>query len=232
MNKFLRFGLMTFALAFVFSAFAATETKAQGVLNDILNRMDQHNKLLKTLQADIKMAKLNAQLGESDITEGTVKYLPGASEKNIYVRIDWAKPVVEHLAVANGQYVLYRPNLKQAIVGKVDKKEGNAKASGALSFMGMNKAQLKANYDVKYIGQETVTGGIQTWHLELTPKNASSYKSADLWVDGNGMPVQAKVTEKNNDTTTVLLSNLQKNLKISGDTFSIKPPKGTKIVNG
>ncbi len=232
MSKILRFGLIAFVLTFVFNVAAVTETNAQGALQEILNRMDEHNKLLKTLQANIKMDKLNAQLGEHDVTEGAIKYLPGASEKNIYVRIDWEKPIVEHLAVANGQYVLYTPRRQQAIVGKVDKAQGNAKANGALGFMGMNKAQLKANYNVKYIGQENVEGGIPTIHLELTPKNATSYKSADIWIDGNGMPVQAKVTEKNNDSTTILLSRLQKNMKISGSDFTVKPPKGTKIING
>lgn len=231
MNRILRFGFMALALTFVFNAYAVIETKAQ-VLNGILNRMDTHNKLLKTLQADIKMNKINSQLGENDLTVGTIKYIPGANEKNIYVRIDWAKPVVEHLAVANGQYVLYTPRRQQAIVGKVDKAKGTAKANGVLAFMGMNKAQLKANYSVKYIGPENVSGNIPTIHIELIPKNAASYKTADLWIDADGMPIQAKITERNNDSTTVLLSNLQKNLRISGDDFVVKPPKGTKIIEG
>ena len=53
---------------------------------------------------------------------------------------------------------------------------------------------------------------------------------ADLWVDGNGMPVQAKITEKNNDTTLVLLSNMQKNVTIKASEFKINLPKGTKII--
>ena len=215
-------------LMFVVGVFTVTETKAQ--LQNILNTMDTHNKLLKSLQADVKMGKYNSQLEENDITEGTVKYLPG-SEKNMYVRIDWSKPVVEHLAIAGGQYVLYRPRLSQAIAGKVDKAQGNAKANGALAFMSMSKAQLKANYNVKYIGQENV-GTTPTWHLELTPKAAGSYKQADLWVDGNGMPIQAKVIERNNDATTVLLTNLQKNITINREIFVLSPPKGTKIIKG
>ena len=232
MNKFLRFGLTAFALMLVFNVYAVTETKAQAVLQQILNRMDENNKLLKSLQANIKMDKFNSQLEEHDINEGTVNYLPNANQKQMYVRIDWSKPVVEHLAVAGGQYVLFRPRLKQAIVGKVDKAQGSAKANGALAFMSMSKAQLKQNYTVKYIGEEKVNGIVSTWHLELVPKNATSYKSADLWVDGNGMPVQAKVIERNNDSTTVLLSNLQKNISIPGDIFALKPPKGTKIIQG
>ena len=231
MSKFLRFGLMTFALMFVLNVFAVVEANAQGALNDILNRMDAHYKVLTSLQATVKMDKYNSQLDEHDITEGTVKYLP-LKGRDALVRIDWTKPLEESLAVVNKEYVLYRPRLKQALVGKVDKAKGNAKSNSALAFMNMSKAQLKANYNVKYMGQENVSGGIPTWHLELTPKTKTSYKLADIWVDGNGMPVQMRVTENNNDSTTILLSNLQKNITINANVFQINLPKGTSKIEG
>jgi len=219
------------AIAFLFSA-SVTEVSAQDILRKILKRMDDNNRSLTSLKGNIKMSKFNAQLGENDLTEGDVSYLPGRSDKQIFVRIDWAKPVVEHLAIANGQYVLYRPRTKQAIVGKVDSAKGNSKSGGALAFMSMSKDQLSANYDVKYAGEETVSSGVNTFHLILTPKTATTYKSADLWVDANGMPVQAKIVEKNNDTSTILLSNIQRNATIKTGVFKISPPKDVKIVQG
>ena len=219
-------------MAFVFAVFSAVSANAQGVLPEILKRMDANNKSLKSLKASIKMSKHNAQLDEYDLYEGSVQYLPAASKEQIKVRIDWAKPVVEHLAVGGGQYILYRPRLEQAIIGKVDSAKGNAGAGGALAFMSMNRAQLKANYDVAYIGEETVNGSVKTWHIQLTPKSPTSYKGADLWVDTNGMPVQAKVIEKNNDSTTVQLTNIERNATVKGDVFAIKPPKNTKIIQG
>ena len=195
--------------------------------------MDDNNKSLVSLKSDIKMAKHDSVLKETDILEGSLSYKPGKSESAIFVRIDWVKPAEESLAVANGQYVLYRPRTKQAIVGKVDGvKSKNSKAGGALAFMSMSKAQLTANYDVKYAGDETVNNGANTFHLVLTPKTATSYQTADLWVDGNGMPVQVRIVEKNNDTTTVMLSNVQRNATVNGSVFKISPPKGTAIVQG
>src|SRR5829696_5081617 len=119
MHKYFRFVLPALAIAFLFSASAGV-VSAQDVLRQILKRMDDNNKSLVSLKGNIKMNKFNAQLGENDLTEGDISYIPGRSEKQIYVRIDWTKPVVEHLAIANGEYVLYRPRTKQAIVGKVD----------------------------------------------------------------------------------------------------------------
>jgi outer membrane lipoprotein-sorting protein len=232
MKSFLRLSLATIAITLFFNAFAVTETKAQAnVLNEILKRMEVNRNSLKTLRSNVTMVKYNSQLKEPDTTEGTSIYLPTKGREAL-VRIDWTKPVQETLAVVNGQYVLYRPRLGQAIVGNAKDAKGNGKANGALAFMNMSKDQLKANYTIKYLGQENVSGGVPTWHLELTPKTASSYKMAELWVDGNGMPIQAKVIETNNDWTTVLLSNFEKNATINAKQFKVDLPKGTKIIKG
>ena len=232
MKTFLRFGFFAIALTFFFNAFAVTETKAQ-IINEILKRMETHRASLKTLRADVMMDKYNPQLNIHDITQGNVTSLPGKSQREMYIRINWTKPVDEQLAVIKGEYTLYRRRLGQAIVGKVDSAKNSAGAGNALAFMSMSKEQLKANYTVKYLGEETVGGGAKTWHLELTPKAASKYKSAEIWVDGNGMPVQAKVVENNNDSTSVLLTNLQKNQTINAKVFKIDyPKKSTKIIKG
>ena len=232
MKKFLKLSLPAIALMFLFSALAVTETKAQtGVVSEVLKRMDEHTKALTTLKANVEMTKYNSQLNESDKSEGKAMYLQQNNGRDSYVRIDWTKPVAESLAVVKKEYVLYRPALKQAIRGKVDGAKNKATSVNALSFMNMSKAQLKANFTIQYVGQENVSGA-PTWHLLLTPKGKMKYKSADLWVDGNGMPIQAEVTENNNDTTTVLLTGLEKNVTVNGGDFSINLPKGTKIVEG
>lgn len=223
-------GLAAFAIVFTVSS--STAVSAQGILSDILKRMDENNKAMKSLKSNIKMEKLNSQIGENDRYEGTVQYLPAATKEKIRVRIDWTKPAVEHLSVGGGKYMLFRPRLQQAIVGNVDSAKGGAGAGGALAFMTMSRAQLRENYDVSYQGEAMAGDSVRTWHLKLTPKNATSYRSAELWVDSNGMPVQAKVFEKNNDTTTIQLSRIEKNATIPADVFSIKPPKGTKIIQG
>ncbi len=221
MKTFLRFSFATALLAIFFSTFAVTETKAQGILNDILKRMEVNRNSIVSVRSNVTMVKYDSVLKVSDTTEGTSMYLP-LKGRDALVRIDWTKPAQETLAVVNGKYVIFRPRLNQAIIGNTKDAKGSGKANGALSFMNMSKAQLKANYDIKYLGQENVNGGVPTWHLELMPKTAQSYKSAELWVDGDGMPIQAKIIEKNNDTTTVLLSNIKKNENINANEFNVQ----------
>lgn len=228
MKSYFRLGLAAAALMLFFNAFAVTETKAQ-VIDQILKKMDEHYKALKSLRSNVTMVKFDSLLQESDKYEGTTSYLP-AKGREAFVRIDWVKPAQEILSVVNGKYVVYRPRLNQAIIGETkNTQKGSPTANNALAFMNMSRAQLKANYTIRYMGQENVSGGIPTWHLELTPKTKQKYKLADLWVDGNGMPIQAKVTETNNDTTTVLLTNLQKNTTINAGDFEVVLPKDVKI---
>lgn len=229
MKNYFRLGLAAAALVLFFNVFAVTETKAQGGVDQILKKMDEHYKSLASLRSDVTMVKYDSLLQESDKYEGTTMYLP-AKGRDAFVRIDWVKPAQEVLSVVNGKYVIYRPRLNQALTGSTKNATGSGKANSALAFMNMSRAQLKANYTIRYMGQENVSGGIPTWHLELTPKTKQNYKLADLWVDGNGMPIQAKVTENNNDTTTVLLTKLQKNVTINGKDFEVSLPKDVKVV--
>lgn len=231
MNKFLKFGLTAIALIFFFSTVTVTETKAQAVLNEILKRMETHRASLQTMESKVTMVKRDALLDESDTYQGKVKYIPGKTENDMYIRIDWTKPS-EQLAVIKTEYVLYRPPINQVIIGKVSKAKNSANTGGALSFMSMSKAQLKANYSYKYLGEATLSSGAKTVHLELTPKNRQKYKSAELWVDEHGMPLQMKIVENNNDSTTVLLYDVQKNPTLNAKDFEINYPKTAKKIEG
>lgn len=229
MRNYLKSTFLTTALIFAFGVFANAQTN----INEILKRMDEHQKALSSLKASVIMDKYNAQLDEHDIYEGGAKYVK-IKERDANVRIDWTKPQQESLSVVNKKYVLYRPRLKQAIVGNVDDaQKKNTQAVPTFDFMKMSKEQLKANYSVKYLGEEQVKGDIPTWHLELTPKSPKSYKSVDVWVDGNGMVLQTKVNENNGDSTTLYLLGLNKNVGINvKEEIVIKLPPDTKIING
>jgi outer membrane lipoprotein-sorting protein len=232
MHKAFRFAILSAVVSIALVGLSSASASAQsiGPLREILNRMDAHNKSLTSLKADVKMDKFNSQLGETDTTSGATSYLPKTGKHVMYVRIDWTKPVQENIVIIGDQYKLYRPRLNQVIVGRTDRAQKDNKVPGnALAFMSMSKAQLQENYTVNYLGQEAAGGG-QTWHLEMIPKMKTSYKSAELWVDSNGMPVQAKIIEQNNDTTTVLLSNLQPNVTINASEFNLVLPKGVKQI--
>lgn len=201
---------------------AEEKTDSTSVLSAVIKHIENHQKSLKSLKADLRKEVYEASLSESDVSEGSVTYLP--SETNPSLRVTFVKPMEETLVVFGGNYVLYLPRVNRAISGKTS----NAKIPGEI--LALAKGELKDNYLPKYLGQKTIGKNIKTWHLELIPKAESKFKSFEIWVDANGMIIQVKALEKNGNWTMISLSNLQKNTEIKPDEFKINVPKETKII--
>jgi outer membrane lipoprotein-sorting protein len=216
----------------IISSPKAANGQSAGLVSSVLNRMERNRQSLKSLKDSLSMEKYNAQLRDKDQYVGTVVYVP-ASGRNASVRIEWQRPRREILVVSNSNYTLFRPTLNQAMVGKTGSIKGGQGAGSVLDMMYMSKQQLEAKFQpVQDVREETLWGGVSTIHLTLVPKGNAGYKYAEIWVDSAGMPVQTKIVEKNDDTTTMRLSGMERNLKISSDEFNLKLDSSVKIVKG
>ncbi len=202
-------------------------------MSSILNRLDKYKQNLKTLHANISMVKYNAQLRDEDKYQGVVFYIPGAAgSSSAFVRLEWTQPQHEILTVGNGLYSLYRPRLGTVIEGKTGSIKSQ-KDGDVLALMNMSATQLRTKFgEFQDTREETLWGGVWTEHFKVTPKTAASYKYIELWVDKEGMPVQTKMVEKNDDSTTVRLLNVAKNQNIPMDTFKQKFDGNVKHVKG
>ena len=222
MKKLTPLGLIIALLVGVIAVTSPTSADAQGagLVSAVLSRMESNRRDLKSLRAGISMEKYNAQLRDADKYSGRVLYVPAAG-RNAYVRVDWQKPQAETLAVADGQYTLYNPRRATAYVGSANSKR--AKANGAFDFLNMSRQQLVTRFEpLQDLYEEELWGGEKTTHIKLVPKGNASYKYAEVWVDGRGMPVQTKIVEKNDDATTVRLMNMERNANISLDEFRLQ----------
>lgn len=233
MKRLISSGLM---LAFILSTLVIvtpTTTKGQGagLVSSVLSRLEKNRQSLKSLRAGVSMVKYNSQLGVEDKYNGVVIYLPGPG-RQASVRIDWSSPRREVMAVDNNKYTIFRPLLRIAYTGDARKMGGkDGKASGLLDMMNMSRQQLEARFQpVKDVREETLWGGVSTIHLTLVPKGNAGYKYAEVWIDAAGMPVQTKIVEKNDDSTTMRLTGLEKNQKIDKSEFDIKLDSSVKIV--
>ena len=109
----------------------------------------------------------------------------------------------------------------------------SGKDNDVLALLNMSASQLRARFgDFQDTREETLWGGVKAWHLKAVPRTAASYKYIEVWVDDSGMPVQTKMVEKNDDSTTVRLSNIAKNQKIDNKEFSIDLPSNVKKIKG
>jgi outer membrane lipoprotein-sorting protein len=222
------------ALAFVFSAFIIlsprrADAQAQNVVSAVLQRMENNYNALKNLKSGIQMQKYNAQTREADNYAGYLHYVPGKGRSG-NTRLDWYQPAQETMASKDGKYLLYRPRLNTVYTGKTAALE-KGKSGGALNFLSMSGSQLKNQFNVQFLGNEETGVGAAS-KLYLTPKGKAGFKSAEVWVDGNGMPIQIKVNEHNNDYTFIRIYQVERNANFDNRVFDVAIPKGTKEIKG
>jgi outer membrane lipoprotein-sorting protein len=227
---------LTIGLVLTVLSIPSTSTaspQSAGFVSAVLSRMEKNQRSLKSMRANISMVKYNAQLRDEDKYQGLVLYIPGASgSASAFVRLEWTQPQHEILAVANGSYSLYRPRLNTVLEGKTGSLKSQ-KDSDVLSLMNMSATQLRTRFgEFQEQREETLWGGVWTQHFKVTPKAAASYKYIEVWVDKEGMPVQTKMVEKNDDSTTVRLTNVEKNANIPLDQFKLKLDGNVKHVKG
>lgn len=235
MKKIFSVGLMIGLVLAALSFHSTSTARAQsaGFVSTVLSRMRKNEQSLKSLRANISMRKYNAQLRDADDYSGLVLYIPGtAGSGSAFVRLEWTQPQHEILAVANGQYKLYRPRLGTVVEGRTGSIKSQ-KDGDVLALMNMSAAQLRTKFgDFEDKTEETLWGGVWTQHFKVTPKTAASYKYIEVWVDKEGMPVQTKMVEKNDDSTTMRLTNVEKNQTITKDQFDLKLDGNVKHVKG
>jgi outer membrane lipoprotein-sorting protein len=224
-------GLLLTALSI--QPISVARAQSAGLVSSLFNRMEKNQRSLKSLSATITMWKYNAQLRDEDKYQGIVLYIPGAGgTSSAFVRLEWTNPQHEILAVANGNYSLFRPRLGTVLEGKTGSIK-SSRDSDVLALMSMSATQLRTRFgETQDMRDETLSGGVHTTHFRVFPKTAASYKYIELWVDDGGMPVQTKMVEKNDDATTVRLTDVAKNQTIPMDQFKLKLDPSVKHVKG
>ena len=153
---------------------AAAEIILKRSLNTALTRMDSHHRSLSSIAADINTDRSNFQLGDSDVSQGTLVLLPKKGSRQMYARIDWIKPRAENIAVIGDEYMLYKPNVNAVYRGKISKVTTLDTSGDVLAFMGMSRVQIEKNYQVELIDREKMSGGIRTARLRITRRAVNS----------------------------------------------------------
>lgn len=235
MKKFIPLSLTIALLVSALASLPAAPVHGQtaGLVSSIMSRLEKNKRSLKSMRANIQMEKYNSQLRDKDIYSGVVLYIPGAGgNSSASVRLEWTRPKHEILVSSNGNYIAYQPRLNQAYQGKTGRIKSQ-RDSDVLALINMSAAQLRAKFgEFQDVREETLWGGVWTQHFKAIPSGAASYKYVEVWVDKDGMPVQTKMVEKNDDSTTVRLTNVERNPSIPMDQFKLNLGSGVKIIKG
>ncbi len=223
------------AAATVFLGYSPAQLPAQS-LDAVFARLDKSAVQFRAVSAEIKRNVHTAIVNDDSVETGTIKVKRDKAERD-------KPPMTRMLIEFNGVdpksvsfdgdavSVLY-PKIKTVQVYKVGDKRGLIDQFLLLGF-GISSTELKASYEVTWVGTETVSGK-STSHIQLIPKSKDvlmRLKKAELWIsDATGLPEQQRfVTSASGDFMLVTYSNAKLNPLIVDGSLKLTLPKGVKV---
>jgi outer membrane lipoprotein-sorting protein len=210
-----------FCLTFGLSAAVTTE--------DVLGQMDQSSGKFTGLAANLVRVTYTKVIDEKTTESGTI-LLKKKAPKDIQVLIDIVKPDLKTVSFKGAKAEIFYPKLKTVQEYDVGKQRGLVDQFMLVGF-GTPGKDLKANYSIKYGGEETIAGQ-RTHKLEMTPKSdqwSDKLRQLELWIAESGAyPVQQKFIQPSGDFYLFTYSAVKLNPELTDENLKLKLPKGVK----
>jgi hypothetical protein len=178
--------------------------RAADSLDAVFARIDQAAKTFKGLSADITNTEYTALVDDKKIQTGTLRL--SQAKDGTRVLLSYKGGSVLSFAGHKGR--AYNPTTN--VVDEKDIASNVVDQYLQLGF-GATGAQLRATYDVAYVGTEQI-GGQQTSHITLAPKlpeTRKDMKQAELWIGENGLAAQQKIVRPDGDYELMTYSNVK-----------------------
>jgi outer membrane lipoprotein-sorting protein len=216
---------------FVFlAAVAALAVRAES-LGDILARMDQSARNLRTFSARMKRTEYTKVLNDKEESDG-LRLVKRANGQTIgIVQFFGKNPQTLRF---NGKTVEnYYPDAKLVEVYDAGKfgKMGKQVDQLLLIGIGVPSSDLRRDFDITLAGMDTINGK-PTSRIQLIPKDSDLKKQAEkieMWVpEGQSVPIQVKVTRTSGDYNEALYSDIQINPPLPDSAFDLKLPPDVK----
>ena len=198
-------------------------------LDEILEKVEDANSRLKTMDADIKYSRVISLLDSEEISLGYLQY-----KKPKKLNLNFFPPRNE-INVIDGTYIwIY--HLKEKQVEKYATSNDMDTPQGMDIFsLGYEYTTVKAkeNYNITLL-DDISTEEEALYHIELIPKDAfdSEYDRILLWIrEGLWLPVQYQMFESDGEIiNTIELSNIQINPEIPDKVFVLDLPDDVEVL--
>ncbi len=200
-------------------------------LADVFARLDKAASGFKAMSADVRQ-NVHTELVHDDSAEnGTVK-LRRAKPGDTRILMELTNPNQKTVSVEGDQIRIYLPKAKTVQVYDL-KSRHNAVQQGLLLGFGATSAEIRASYDVSWVGAEMLNGQAVS-RIRLVPKSKEvlqNMKQADLWLSNTGgYPIQQRVlTSTSGDYLEITYTNIRINPSLSEKDLKLNPPKGVQI---
>ena len=197
-------------------------------LQKVLSQMDAASAKFQSAQADFVWDQYTAVVQGHDLQKGTIAFRRegGATEMVAHVKTDDDQPSLKDVLYKNGELDFYQPTVKQETILKAG---SNYERYLTLGFGGSGK-DLAANWNIKYLGIETIDG-VETAKLDLTPKAGPSDQFTHIlvWIDAKrGVSLKQQVFQDSGDSRTAVYSNIKLN-DVPASAFTLQIASGTQV---
>jgi len=203
--------------------------KASPDLSEILARMDETARRLRTLSADLEYTKVTVVVDDKSTEQGQIFYAKGKLPE---VLIDFKSPDPKTILIKKNKAEIYLPKINQIQEYDLEQHSELVQQFLLLGF-GTETSELGKSYVLKLVGEENIDGD-STAVLELTPRNqnvGAQLAKVQLWVDEeSGIPVQQKFFEASGDYLVTRYTAVKMNGRLPPSTFEIHAAKGAKRV--
>jgi outer membrane lipoprotein-sorting protein len=198
-------------------------------LSQILSRMNEAAKRLKSLSANLEYTKVTVLVNDKSTEEGRLFFRKGKTPE---IRIEMQRPESKIILFKKNKAEVYLPKINQLQEFNLEQKSGMVEEFLLLGF-GSETGELKKSYGLKYLKEEELEGDT-TAVLELTPRKeslASQLTKIQMWVsEESWLPAQQQFFEPGGDYLLARYKAVKVNLRIPSSTFEIHPAEGAKRV--
>lgn len=205
---------------FAFSAagFAATA-------EDVLGKMDEAAPKFKSMTAALTRLTYTKVIDDKSTEQGQIA-LKKEGPRDIQVLISFTKPDVRTVSFRGRKAEILYPKLKT--VQEIDLgKRTDLTDQFLLVGFGTSGQELKSNYMVKYVGEETVAGE-KAHRMALEPRREKMQRM-EVWIADHGSyPIQQRFVQPSGDYYLFTYENVKLNPPLGDDAFAMKVPKGFK----
>ncbi len=229
-----RFLLVTCALLIANSAHAPAgvrirKRKYPPDLAEIISRMGDAGKRLRTLSANLEYTKVTVLVNDKSTEHGEINFHESSNRE---ILIKFVKPDPKTILIKKNRAQIYNPKTNQIQEYDLGPHKELVEQFFLLGF-GKGTQDLKKHYDVKFIKEENLGGDI-TANLELTPRReaeAARISKVLLWIsEDSWLPVQQEFFEPDGDYTIARYSAVKVNRQLSSSVFEIDAAPGAKRV--
>lgn len=198
-------------------------------LGEILARMDDASRYLKTVSANLEYTKVTVVVNDRSTDYGKLYF---HNSKSPEILLEFDKPEPKTILFRKNKAEMYLPKMNQIQEYDLSHHSEIVQQFLLLGF-GTDSNGLRKAYDVKLIGEEDVNDET-TAVLELTPRRpsvAAQIVKVNLWIsEDSWLPVEQKFLEPGGDYLETKYTSVKVNRDLPPSVFEIPAAKGAKRV--